>query len=80
MASEPIYTDEVPVLRGHLEETHEALLTAQAYHQALDLADAARNVGGPQRPSNISRRLDKAVARVEGYLATQEEDDDVPQG
>lgn len=63
------YTDQVIILRGHLEDIHEALDSATNFHVADDLARKFKNVGGTHRPSNLTTRLENALDRVEGYLA-----------
>lgn len=62
------YTDQVPVMQGHLEEIFIALDNATGYHLADDLARQYKNVGGTHRPSNLTKRLQKARDNVEGYL------------
>ena len=68
------YTDRIEVLQGHLLEIYEALDTAYGYHQATDLAAGYRNVGGTTRASNLTKRIEKAILHVEGYL--QEDTDE----
>lgn len=68
------YAQPVMVLRGHLQEIAEALDTAYGFHAADDLARQYKNVGSTHRPSNLTKRLEKALSSAEGYLA-QEEDD-----
>jgi hypothetical protein len=70
------YVEPVTVLRGHLEEVLEALDAATGYHSADDLARQYKNVGGTYRPSNLTKRLEKALDRVQGYLV--EEQDELP--
>lgn len=78
--SEPVYTDGVVVLRGHLEEIYAALDSAAGYHIADDLARQYKNVGGTHRPSNLTKRLEEAQRRVIGYLAVDgEAEEDVPE-
>jgi hypothetical protein len=67
----------VGVLRIHLQEIFEALDTALGASQAEDLVRGYKNVGGTNRPSNLTKRLEKAHARVEGYLVMEEEADGV---
>jgi hypothetical protein len=73
------YTEPITVLRGHLEEMYEAIDTAYGYHTADDLARQYKNVGSTHRPSNLSKRLEKALSSVEGYLAQEEADEPVQQ-
>ncbi len=73
--SDRVYTETIPVLRGHLEELHEALDLALGHQTATDLAQQYRNVGGTSRSSNLTVRLEKAVARAEGYLAVEDDDE-----
>jgi hypothetical protein len=74
--SDPKYTDSVTLLRGHLEEIHLALDSAYGFQAADDLARLYKNVGGTTRPSNLTKRLEKALAHAEGYLAQEEEEHD----
>lgn len=74
MTSNPKYTDVVSLLRGHLEEVHLALDAAYGFHAADDLARSYKNVGGTTRPSNLTKRLEKALMHAEGYLTKEEED------
>lgn len=73
--TERVYTESIPVLRGHLEELYEALDVALGHQVATDLAQQYRNVGGTSRASNLTVRLEKAVARAEGYLAVEDDDE-----
>lgn len=74
------YVEPILVLRGHLEEIYEALETATNYHEADDLAHKFKNIGGTSRPSNLTKRLSKALDRTESYLATEQEDlDGIPE-
>lgn len=70
------YTDTVPVLRGHLDELQRAVEGAATYHSADDLARQAKNLGGVHRPSNLTKALEAALARIEGYLAMEVTEDD----
>ena len=76
---DPTYVDLVPVLRGHLEEMYEALDAAYGYHTADDLARQYKNTGGTHRPSILTRKLEKALGRTEGYLLSQDDDDGISQ-
>lgn len=69
------YAEKVVILRGHLEEIFEALENAYGYHDADDLARGFKNVGGTHRPSNLTKKLERASDRVRGYL----EAEDVPE-
>lgn len=69
------YTESIPVLRGHLETIYEALDTAYGHNVALDLARQYQNVGGTHRPSNLTRKLEKALNHTEGYLETEDMND-----
>jgi hypothetical protein len=71
------YTEPVTLLRGHLEEIYAALDTAYGFHSADDLARQYKNVGSTHRPSNLTKRLEKALAHTEGYLVAREDDDGV---
>lgn len=72
-----IYTETIPMMVGHLEEIHRAVNGAYQLLAAEDIARAARNLGGASRPSNLTKSLEKALERVEGYL-TQEQVEDEP--
>lgn len=72
--ADPIYTDQITVLRGHLEQIFEALDSAWGYHTADDLARQYKNVGGTHRPSNLTRRLEEALQRTGAYLETGDDD------
>lgn len=74
----PSPTDQLPVLRVHLEQLVAAIDTAYGYHSADDLARQFKNVGGTSRPSNLTRRLEQALELGNGYLAQPEEEDDLP--
>jgi len=71
------YTESIPVLRGHMEEIYEALDNAYGHHVATDLARQYQNTGGTHRPSNLTRKLEKALNRTEGYLEV--ETDELPE-
>lgn len=71
-----MYTDTVPILRGHLEELHRAVEGAATYHGADDLARKAKNLGGVHRPSNLTTALEASLERIEGYLAMEVTEDD----
>jgi hypothetical protein len=70
-----MYTEQVSVLRGHLEEWLDALEAAYGYHAANDLAQQYRNVGGTTRHSNLTKRLESALERVTGYLIEEEDNE-----
>lgn len=70
------FIESITILRGHLEEIQEALDAARGFHVADDLARQYRNIGGTARPSNLSRKLEKALTRVEGYLQQEEHEDE----
>lgn len=74
------YGTPINILRGHLEEIYEALSAASGYHSADDLARQYKNVGGTFRPSNLTKRLDSARERVNGYLAQEDSDEPVSEG
>ena len=63
------YTEPVTVLYGHMQMILAALDAAYGYHMADDLASQYKNVGGTHRPSHLTKRLEKALWTVEGYLA-----------
>lgn len=71
------YTEPIGVLRGHLEEIAQALETAHVNASAHDLVQSTRNVGGTSRPSNLTKRLETALARAQGYLDSSVEPEEV---
>jgi hypothetical protein len=75
----PSPTESIGVLRVHLREFYEALDTACGKSMAEDLVAGYRNVGGSNRPSNLTKRLTNALTRIEGYLVEPEETDELPE-
>jgi hypothetical protein len=75
----PSPTDQIPVLRIHLEQLVQAIDSAYGFHTADDLARQFKNVGGTFRPSNLTKRLENALELGGGYLAPLVEDDEQPQ-
>jgi hypothetical protein len=63
-----MYTDMTEVMQGHLEEMHRALNAAYIYHEADDVCREQKNIGGVHRQSNLTKALETAANRVEGYL------------
>lgn len=70
------YTDQITVMRGHMEEFARALSAAYTYHAADDVAREAKNIGGVHRPSNLTTALESALGHAEGYLAPPEVTDE----
>lgn len=75
--TERAYTERTLVLHGHLLEMYEALDAARGYHVADDLAQQYKKVTSMPQQSNLTAKLERALSRVEGYLA-QGVDNDVP--
>lgn len=71
-------TDQIPVLRLHLEEIFRALDTSHKAMVADDLSRQYKNIGGVYQPSNLTKALAKALGHTEGYLLVEEDDDGVP--
>lgn len=71
----PHPTEQIPLLRIHLEQLVQAIDSAYGYHAADDLARQFKNVGGTFRPSNLTKRLENALELGNGYLAPPEEDE-----
>lgn len=69
------YTEFVSVLRGHLEEVQIAVENAYGASKASDLVRQYQNVGGVYKPSNLTRKLDKALSHIEGYLLIEDSDE-----
>lgn len=70
-------TDQIPVLRLHLEEIFRALDTAHKCHIADDLTRQYKNIGAAYQPSNLTKALAKALGHTEGYLLEEYEDNPV---
>lgn len=68
------YTDQVTVMRGHLEEFARALSAAYTYHAADDVRREAKNIGGIHQPSRLTTALESALGHAEGYLVPPEAD------
>lgn len=67
------YTDQVTVLRGHLEEILQALQAAYGKAAAEDLARRYSQMDhAGHRPARLTGVLDSQVQRVGGYLATEQ--------
>jgi hypothetical protein len=71
----PSPLEPIPVLRTHLQELYEAVDTAYGAAAAEDLARGYKNVGGTNRPSNLTKRLEKALDRLQGYLVERDENE-----
>lgn len=70
------YTDQIPVLRGHLEEFLATLSNVVTLLEAERLARSARELNDNVRPTRLQAQLEQATVRIEGYLP---EDEDVPE-
>lgn len=69
------YTDQVMVLRGHLEEILQALQAAYGKAYAEDMARRYSQMDSPQhRGARLTGVLETQVQRVEGYLNTEEKE------
>ena len=64
--------DVIGVLRSHLEEINSVLRNARTYHEAMDLVDRVNRGKANLQPSWLSRELDRAVRRTEGYLSVDD--------
>jgi hypothetical protein len=70
----PNPTDEVAVLYSDLEMFASALANAEGLATAIDLQYKFQNLARQQRQGALSKQLQDAVARVEGYIATANEE------
>lgn len=61
-------TDQIVVLRTHLEETQDVLNSLRGYLVAKDLAEAFRQLKPTNRPSRLTVQVDKALQHIAGYL------------
>jgi hypothetical protein len=69
------YTDQIIVLRGHLEDFLRVLDAAYGKSAAEDLVRGYATMGsGTHRPSNLTRALEQARDRVQGYLHETDHD------
>jgi hypothetical protein len=68
----PDPTEEIVVLRSHLEEVLEVLNNVRGYLSAEDLAAGFRDVKPAVRPSRLTAMSGKALERVAGYLEEEE--------
>lgn len=59
-----------------LQQVWEALDTARGFHVADDLRTQYKNAGGTHRPSNLTRRLENAIALLDETFAAESEDDE----
>ena len=65
-------------MHGHLEEIYRALAAAYTYHEADDIRNDAKNIGSVHRQSNLTKALETALDRTEGYL-TETTDGPLPE-
>jgi hypothetical protein len=70
-------TDQIVVLRYHLEEILRTLDAAYGFHSADDLARQYKSMTTRFVPSNLTKSLERSLARVGGYLEIQEEIDEL---
>jgi len=69
--------EQIVVLRGHLEDFLRVFEAAYGKASAEDLARGYATMGsGQHRPSNLTRALADQCARVQGYLSTDQEEED----
>lgn len=62
----------VPVLRVHLEELEKTLAHCEGLLCALDLQGEYRNMAKVIRPSRLTQDVQRRLERVQGYLLTDE--------
>lgn len=65
-------TEQIVVLRSHLEEVREVLSNVSGYLAAQDLAQTYHDVKPAIRPSRLTVMTDKAFQRIAGYLEEEE--------
>ena len=58
----------VPVLKGHLAELERTLGFVEGLLASLDLQAEYRKMGTLHQPSQLTRAVQTAQARVQGYL------------
>lgn len=66
----------VPVLRVHLEEIEQTLANCEGLLTSLDLQQEYRNMGKLVRPSRLTQDVQRKLERVQGYLLTDEAEED----
>lgn len=69
----PSPTDLIQIPRAELENWWTAIDTAHKYHVADDLTREFKNVGGTHRPSNLTKRLEAALDRLDAFLMEEDE-------
>lgn len=67
----------VPVLEGHLVDLERTLEFVEGLLVSQDLQAEYRKMGTMNQPSQLTRSVQQARTRVQGYL---QEADDVPEG
>lgn len=67
---------QVPVLLSDLEILRAALSSAYYQNTTLDVADSYRRLAQRQAPSAMTKALQGAVAKVEGYIALGTDDEE----
>jgi cell division protein ZapA (FtsZ GTPase activity inhibitor) len=63
----------VPVLKGHLAELERVLGFVEGLLVSLDLQAEYQKMGTLSQPSHLTRAVQTAQARVQGYLQEQHE-------
>jgi phosphopantetheine adenylyltransferase len=69
----------VPVLRGHLVELERALTFVEGMLVAMDLETQYKKMDTLHRPSQLTRSVQAALTRVNGYLDDEEVNDLSPE-
>lgn len=67
----------VPVLKGHLVEIERTLGFVEGLLVALDLQTEYRKMGTLNQPSQLTRAVQTAQARIQGYLNDDTGESDV---
>lgn len=67
-------SDEVILSRADAESIWAALDVARGYHIADDLTKEYKNVGGTHRPSNLTKRIENAIALLDEAASRGDED------
>lgn len=62
----------VPVLKGHLVELERTLMFVEGLLVALDLQGEYQKMGTLNQPSQLTRAVQTAQDRVQGYLQEQD--------
>ncbi len=70
--------DEIPILVDDLQAIYVALNASYSMSIARDLQEQYRQLSARSRPSNLTKALDAATAKVAAYLEEANKEEDEP--